>query len=78
LTGFYDYGWLKVMQNNLTATNPNQYELQGFGASLGWQASQAVVAKATLAQRIGHNVTPLDTDGTKTVTRLWFNTSISF
>jgi len=78
LTGFYDYGWLKVKHNNDTAAAPNQYELQGFGASLSWQASQAIVAKATLAQRIGDNVTPLDADGTKKVTRLWFNTSISF
>lgn len=78
LTGFYDYGWLKVMHNNDTTTAPNQYELQGFGASLSWQASQSIVAKATLAQRIGDNVTPLDADGTKKVTRLWFNTSISF
>ncbi len=78
LVGFYDYGWLKVMRNNYTATDPNQYALQGVGASVNWQVNQTVAAKATLAQRIGNNITALDSDGTKKVTRLWINTSIAF
>jgi len=78
LAGFYEYGLIKVMRNNFLAKNPNQYELQGLGASMSWQASRAVVAKATVAHRLGDNVTPLDTDGSKKMTRLWINASLAF
>lgn len=78
LTGFYDYGWIRVMRNNYAAADSNEYELQGVGASLSWQPSPGVVAKATLAQRIGENVTALDGDQTKKINRLWLNTSFAF
>ena len=78
LAGFYDYGRIKVLRNNLIAKEHNQYELQGFGASMSWQASRAVTAKATIAHRLGDNVTATDIDGTKKMTRLWINASLAF
>jgi len=85
LTGFYDYGWVKANHDNSVASpaNPNGYYLQGYGASLAWQATQAVDFKATVAQRIGSNAganstTGMDGDGTKKVTRIWLSSGIAF
>jgi len=63
--------------------NPNGYYLQGYGASLAWQATQAVDFKATVAQRIGSNAganstTGMDGDGTKKITRLWLSSGLAF
>lgn len=85
LTGFYDYGRVKVNRDNSIASpaNPNDYNLQGYGLTIAWQASQAMEFKATLAQRMGSNpaansTTGMDADGTKKITRFWLSTSIAF
>lgn len=85
LTGFYDYGRVRVNRDNAVTSpaNPNDYNLQGMGLTLAWQATQAVDFKATMAQRMGNNpaansTTGMDADGTKKTTRLWLSTSIAF
>lgn len=85
LTGFYDYGRVKVNRDNAIASpaNPNDYNLQGYGVSLAWQATPTVDLKATLAQRMGSNpaansTTGMDGDGSKKVTRFWFSSSLAF
>ena len=84
LTGFYDYGMVKANHDNNVASpaNPNSYNLQGYGVSLAWQATQGIDIKATLAQRLGNNsaaqVNGTDADGTKKVTRIWLSTGIAF
>ena len=85
LTGFYDYGRVKVNRDNAIASpaNPNDYNLQGYGVTVAWQATQAVDVKATVAQRMGSNpaantTTGMDGDGTKKVTRFWLSSGITF
>jgi hemolysin activation/secretion protein len=85
LTGFYDYGSVKVNHNNNVASPavPNRYNLEGYGVSLTWQASQTVDFKATVAQRMGNNpaastTTGNDGDGTKKITRVWVSTGMAF
>ncbi len=83
LTGFYDYGWVKANKDNsTTAANPNSYNLQGYGVSVAWQATQSIDIKATLAQRLGGNPAAQangnDGDGTQKVTRIWLSTGIAF
>lgn len=85
LTGFYDYGRVRVNRDNAIASpaNPNDYNLQGLGLTLAWQATQAVDFKATVAQRMGNNPaanssTGMDGDGTKKVTRIWLSSGITF
>ena len=57
LSGFYDYGWIKVNRNNnvVSPAAPNDYALQGYGVSLTWQATPTIDMKATLSQRIDSN-----------------------
>jgi hemolysin activation/secretion protein len=84
LTGFYDYGRIKVNHDNSIASpaNPNDYVLQGYGVSVAWQAAQGLEFKATLAQRLGINpaaqASGNDGDGTKKMTRIWLSTGMSF
>ena len=84
LTGFYDYGRVKVNRDNAVASpaNPNDYNLQGYGVTVAWQATQAVDFKATLAQRMGSNpaasATGMDGDGTQKITRFWLSSGITF
>jgi hemolysin activation/secretion protein len=85
LTGFYDYGRVKVNRDNSIASpaNPNDYNLQGYGVTVAWQATQAIDFKATVAQRMGNNpaantTTGMDGDGTKKITRIWLSSGITF
>ena len=85
LTGFYDYGRVKVNRDNSIASpaNPNDYNLQGYGVTVAWQATQAIDFKATVAQRMGNNpaantTTGMDGDGTKKITRIWLSSSVAF
>jgi hemolysin activation/secretion protein len=85
LTGFYDYGRVKVNRDNAVASpaNPNDYNLQGYGVTVAWQATPTVDLKATVAQRMGSNpaantTTGMDGDGTKKVTRFWLSSGITF
>jgi hemolysin activation/secretion protein len=88
LTGFYDYGHAQAFKNNIRADGTgnnavvNRHSVQGVGASLDWKSTKGVDLKLTFAKRIGTN--PLaqangqDTDGTKTITRIWLNASVTF
>jgi len=84
LTGFYDYGRVWVNHDNAIASpaNPNDYNLQGYGVTVAWQATPTVDLKATVAQRMGSNpaasTTGMDGDGTKKVTRFWLSSGITF
>ena len=85
LTGFYDYGRVQVNHDNAITSpaNPNDYNLQGYGLTLAWQAAPAMDFKATLAQRMGSNpaantTTGMDADGTQKITRIWLSTSIAY
>lgn len=84
LSGFYDYGWIKVNHNNSasSAANPNDYTLKGYGLSLAWQPSLGAELKFTIAQRSGDNPGALasgnDADGTKKITRAWLSAGIAF
>lgn len=84
LIGFYDYGHVKVNRDNNIApvANPNLYNLQGYGLTVAWQATQTMDFKATVAQRVGDNPAAdnkgLDRDGTKKITRIWLSSSIAF
>jgi len=83
LSGFYDYGWAVVHRNTATpASNPGNYNLQGYGVSLAWMGPHGLDLKATAAQRISTNplqsAQGMDTDGSYKSTRFWFNASMSF
>ncbi len=84
LAGLYDHGWIKVNRDNNIASpaNPNRYRLQGYGVSLAWQATPAMLLKATLSQRGGGNpaaqANGADGDGTRKVTRLWLSAGMAF
>lgn len=83
LSGFYDYGWAVVHRNTATpASNPGNYNLQGYGVSLAWMGPHGLDLKATAAQRINTNplqsAQGMDTDGSYKSTRFWFNASMSF
>jgi len=84
LIGFYDYGHVKVNRDNNIASsaNPNYYNLEGYGVTVGWQATQTMDFKATIAQRMGDNPAAdakgMDRDGTKKITRIWLSSSVAF
>lgn len=84
LSGFYDYGWIKVNHNNsvTSPSNPNDLTLKGYGLSIAWQASPGTDIKFTVAQRVGENPGALssgaDSDGTKKITRIWLSTGFTF
>jgi hemolysin activation/secretion protein len=84
LTGFYDYGRIRLNHDNHLASpaSPNSYDLQGYGFSLAWQPTQNVDIKATLAHRMGTNpaaqANGTDADGTQKLTRLWVSAGIAF
>ena len=85
LSGFYDYGWIKVNHDNNVASPaaPNDYLLQGYGVSLAMQASSTLDFKATLSQRVGNNpaantTTGNDSDNTKKISRIWLSAGLAF
>jgi hemolysin activation/secretion protein len=84
LSGFYDYGWIKVNHSNsaTSSSSTNNYSLKGYGLSLAWQATPGIDVKFTVAQRIGENPGALssgsDGDGTKKMTRIWLSTGFAF
>lgn len=83
LSAFYDYGWAVVNRNAVTTpSNPGNYNLQGFGLSLAWMGPMGIDVKATAAQRINSNplqtAQGMDSDGSHTSTRVWFNASVAF
>ena len=83
LSGFYDYGWALVHRNTANpASNPGNYNLQGYGISLAWMGPHGLDLKATAAQRINTNplqsAQGMDTDGSYKNTRYWLNASMAF
>jgi hemolysin activation/secretion protein len=82
LTGFYDYGLVRVNHHNDTFVDPNTIILKGAGLSLAWQPRVGLNLKATWAQRIGSNPNPtstgMDQDGTLQENRFWLNASMAF
>lgn len=84
LTGFYDWGQVKVNHDNNYdgAPTKNRLTLQGAGLSLGWQSTSKVNLRATWARRVGSNPNPttagLDQDGTLHMNRYWLSASVSF
>ncbi|MEY8875029.1 MAG: ShlB/FhaC/HecB family hemolysin secretion/activation protein [Leptothrix sp. (in: b-proteobacteria)] len=84
LTGFFDWGSVRQNKDNniAGASANNSYSLKGVGLSLGWTSSFGVSAKASLAQRLGHNPNPtasgLDQDGSLDKTRLWLQVGLAF
>jgi hemolysin activation/secretion protein len=84
LTAFYDWGRIRVNENNDFAGAPdvNRLKLDGAGVSLGWVSSFGLNFKATLARRIGDNPNPTpagdDQDGSLIKNRVWLQVSMPF
>lgn len=81
LTGFYDWGQVRVNPDNYANANPNRYELQGAGLALAWRARFGLNLKATWARRIGDNPNPTatgkDQDGSLDKNRFWLTASLA-
>jgi len=84
LSGFVDYGHVKqFIENAGQLTAVNNYDLKGYGASLGWQGPHNTNLKLTWSHRIGENPNPIaatgkDQDGSLNVNQLWFSASIVY
>jgi hemolysin activation/secretion protein len=88
LNAFADWGRIQVYKNNLNAagseiTPNNAQNLQGLGLSLNWRSLQGHQMSATWSRRLGHNPaanpnTGTDTDGTRTLNRLWLSAALNF
>jgi hemolysin activation/secretion protein len=82
LTGFYDWGSVRVNRDNTANANPNSISLKGAGLSLAWQAGFGLNLKATWARRIGDNPNPTatgrDQDGSLDKNRIWLTASLPF
>lgn len=84
LTGFYDWGRVKVNHNNdfAGAAAKNSLELQGAGMSMAWASPFRANFRLTWAHRIGTNPNPTatgkDQDGTKDMNRFWFMATLPF
>ncbi len=83
LTGFHDYGWVKLNRNPVSAAPAvGNYNLQGYGLSLAWQGPNGIDLKGTVAKRMGTNpaanAAGLDSDGTLKTHRVWLNALVSF
>ncbi len=84
LTGFYDYGRIKVNHDNAVGSpaNPNSYQLDGYGLALAWRPLPGMEIKCTVARRTGKNpaaqIEGTDTDGTKKINRVWLSVGAAF
>jgi hemolysin activation/secretion protein len=88
LSPFVDWGRVHVYKNNrnaagseLTATNAQT--LQGTGLSLNWRSLQGHELSATWSRRQGSNPsanpsTGADSDGTRTLNRVWLSAALNF
>lgn len=80
LTGFVDQG--RVVSLPPTASEQRaEYSLRGYGLSLAWQGGAGVNAKLTWSRRDGSNPKPTlagtDSDGTRTLDRMWLSVSVA-
>lgn len=84
VTGFYDWGHVKVNHDNAFPGAPalGSYSLKGAGLSVAWLASFGLNLKATWARRIGDNPNPTltgtDQDGSFRKNRFWLQASMPF
>jgi hemolysin activation/secretion protein len=88
LNGFYDYGKARVNRHNYQADGVtllsaiNDYQIRGYGLSLGWQSVTGIDLKATVAKRIGLNPNPttqgMDQDGSYKNPRYWLSATVAF
>jgi hemolysin activation/secretion protein len=88
LNGFYDYGKARAYRHNLKAdgvtpiSNLNDFQIKGYGLTLGWQSVRGIDLKATVAKRLGQNPNPtaqgLDQDGSYKNPRYWLSAMLAF
>ena len=87
LNGFADMGRIQVYRNNVTAlgapiTALNTLPLQGVGLAVSWQGGQGKELSATWSRRQGANPSATtagtDSDGTRTLNRLWLSAALNF
>ena len=88
LNAFADWGRIQVYKNNLNAagsdiSSTNTQSLQGAGLSLNWRSLQGHELSATWSRRSGQNPaanpsTGADSDGTRTLNRLWLSAALNF
>lgn len=88
LNAFADWGRIQVYQNNLNAAGSaistvNTQSLQGKGLSLSWRSLQGHEVATTWSRRHGRNPaahpsTGADSDGTRTLNRLWLSAALNF
>ncbi len=84
LTGFYDWGQVRVNRHNdfSGAALTNVLRLKGAGLALSWQSSGGLNLKATWARRLGVNPAPNaagnDQDGTLERNRFWLSATAFF
>ena len=85
---FADWGRIQVYKNNLNAagnalSNLNTQSLKGTGLSLAWRSVQGHELAATWSRRSGQNPaanpsTGADSDGTRTLNRLWLSAALNY
>ena len=88
LTPFVDWGRIHVYKNNRNAAGSelsatNAQTLQGTGLSLNWRSQHGHEVSATWSRRQGsnpaaHPSTGADSDGTRTLNRLWLSAALNF
>lgn len=84
VTGFYDWGHVKVNHDNAFPGAPalGSYSLKGAGLSVAWLASFGLNLKATWARRIGDNPNPTltgtDQDGSFRKNRFLLQATMPF
>lgn len=85
VTGFYDWGSVKVNRNSnfAGAQVQNRFDLDGLGAAVAWVGQGGLTLKGTYARRLGNNpnqdaTTGKDQDGTLVKNRFWLTATLPF
>ena len=88
LNAFADWGRIHVYKNNLNAagsviSSTNTQSLHGAGLGLNWRSLQGHELSATWSRRSGQNPaanpsTGADSDGTRTLNRLWLSAALNY
>ncbi len=88
LNAFVDWGRIHAYRDKFSAsgsalTTLNGQTLQGGGLSLSWRSPQGHELSATWSRRLGsnpaaHSTTGADSDGTRTLQRVWLAASLSY
>ena len=73
---------MDLLAARITATNKNEYWLQGAGVSLNWQIANNYIIRSSWAHTIGENagrsVLGLNSDGKSDTSRFWLQGMINF